>query len=1010
MPKATTEAAFESLVVEHLVEHGGYLHRESKDFDPDLAVIRSDLLGFVEDTQPKVWAKQQKIHGDALETNLLSAFDKVAQQEGVLKVLRQGFKFYGSVVRLASFRPAHGLNPDVEQLYGRNRVAVARQVHHDPKATRDSVDLVLFVNGVPVVTAELKNAMTHQKAGHAIHQYKTDRDPAAPLFRFNQRALVHFAVGSDEVWMTTRLAKGDTDFLPFNRGRDHGAGNPSVEGKHRTFYLWEEVWQRDSLLDLLARFLHLEIKEKEQPDGTIETKQTLIFPRYHQLDCVRKLEAAARENGAGTNYLVQHSAGSGKSNSIAWLAHRLASLHDAEDRKVYDGVVVITDRRVLDQQLQKTIHQIDHKTGVVRRIIEGKVKSAQLAKALEERAPIIVCTIHSFGELADKIDTLADRRYAIIVDEAHSSQSGDMATAMKEILGAASVAEKLAEEIDDIDTADEGVLRAALARGPQENLSYFAFTATPKFKTLELFGHRGEDGKPAPFHLYSMRQAIEEEFILDVLRGYTTYNHYFQLVKAIQDDPELDKKKASRALARFVSFHPVNLAQKTEVIVEHFRTSVMPKLGGQAKAMVVTGSRLHAVKYRQAFDRYLEEKGYRGIGVLVAFSGGVVDPDDPATQEKPYTEPEMNRDPTTGKPLPETALTKAFAGDRYNLLIVANKYQTGFDQPKLCAMYVDKRLAGVQAVQTLSRLNRKHPGKSETFVLDFVNERADILLSFQDYYEGTTVVESVDPQRLYELQNEIDAFQVLRDSEVEQFARVFFAAGERGSKKDNARLNAALDPAVDRFRALEDDPKDKFRNRLQSFVRLYAFLAQIVPFSDVDLERLYVYGQMLLRKLPDEGELRDDVVLGDDVALRYYRLEKEAEGDLELAPGQTAELEGPTDVGTRAAKDELAHLSTLIDRLNERFETDFDVQDLIDGVQDQLVADARMRQAAEANDKANFSHVFNPALDKALLDRHEGHREFINQLFERDDLMRVFRRMMLDEVYERLEGGGDVGR
>ncbi|MEM9656066.1 MAG: type I restriction endonuclease subunit R, partial [Actinomycetota bacterium] len=504
----------------------------------------------------------------------------------------------------------------------------------------------------------------------------------------------------------------------------------------------------------------------------------------------------------------------------------------------------------------------------------------------------------------------------------------------------------------------------------------------------------------------SMRQAIEEGFILDVLRGYTTYRSYFQLVKAIQDDPELDKRKASRALARFVSFHPVNLAQKTEVIVETYRTSVRPKLGGKAKAMVVTGSRLHAVKYQRSFERYIAEKGYYDLGVLVAFSGAVTDPDDPSTRDKPLTEPEMNRHPVTGKPIQESELPKAFAGDAFQILIVADKYQTGFDQPKLCAMFVDKRLSGIQAVQTLSRLNRKHPGKRETFVLDFVNEREEILDSFQDYYEGTTVLESVDPQRLYEMQNEVQSFQVLRDSELEHFARLFFGSSAKTARKDSGRLHAALSPAKDRVVALDEDDREKFKNRLSSFVKLYAFLAQIVPFSDVDLERLYLFGQALLRILPLDTDPVDDVSLGDDVALHYYRLEKEAEGDLDLQPGTIAELEGSYDTGTRMAEDQQVPLSTLVELLNERFGTDFDAQDLIGGVQDQLVADERMRKAAAANDKANFSYLFNPALDKALIDRHESHREFINQLFERQDMMDVFRRMMLDEVYARLEDRG----
>jgi len=998
--KAHTEEAFEALIEEHLLSHGGYVRGDKAGYRQELALIPGDLFSYIEATQPKAWAKQQGIHGAALEQNLLAAFDKTTAQHGVLHVLRHGFKFYGDLLRVARFKPAHGLNPEVEAQYGANRLAVVRQLHFDPQRPAESIDLVLFVNGIPVVTAELKNALTDQKAEAACRQYE-GRSPEAPIFRFKQRALVHFAVGSDEVRMTTHLAREQTDFLPFNRGHEDGAGNPAVEGKHRTFYLWEEIWQRDSLLDLLAGFVHLEVEPTGKRGGAKDRKETMIFPRYHQLDCVRKLVAEAQERGAGTNYLVQHSAGSGKSNSIAWLAHRLASLHDASDRKVYDAVVVITDRLVLDQQLQETIYQLDHKQGVVERIDK---RSDQLAEALEAGAPIIISTLHKFGFIAEKIEQLPNRRYAVIVDEAHSSQSGEMAITMKEILSASSIASKLEEEMQDEDLAlpDQVALRAAIARGPQPNLSFFAFTATPKHKTLELFGHRGADGKPAPFHLYSMKQAIEEKFILDVLRGYTTYKRFFKLVKAVADDPELDKKKASRALARFVSLHPVNIAQKTEVIVEHFRSCVKHRLAGRAKAMVVTGSRLHAVRYKLAIDSYLDEKGYGDVFTLVAFSGEVKDPDDPTTQDEPYTEPAMNRNPKTGRKLPEKALPRVFDEGPYNLLIVADKYQTGFDQPLLTAMYVDKRLAGIQAVQTLSRLNRPFRGKKETFVLDFVNERDEILESFQPYYQSTTVAEEVDPQRLYELQGELDAARVYHQPEVDLFARAFFKAGSWPNFSDNARMNSALDPAVDRFKALEEEAAEMFRGRLQAFCNLYSFLSQIVPFSDVDLEKLYAFGRMLLKKLPRKGEDTGPVVIDDDVELRYYRLEKQAEGPIDLVAEGPGELWGPSETGTGMERGAKEPLSQLIDRINERFGTDFDVQDLIDGVTHQLVEDEEMQRAARANDKANFGYVFFDALDEALINRHANHRAFIDALFSNDDMLQLFRRAMLDDVYQRL--------
>ncbi len=998
--KAHTEEAFEALIEQHLLEHGGYVARAADAFDVERALIVDDLLGYIRDTQPTLWAKQQGIHGARLSTTLLDAFEQASIQRGVLHLLRHGFKFYGALLRVASFQPAHGLNPEIATRYAANRLGVVRQLHFDPQRRGQSLDLVLFLNGIPLVTAELKNALTDQSAAHAKYQYRHHRNPDAPIFRFKRRALVHFAVGSDAVWMSTQLAHSKTVFLPFNKGHGSAAGNPPVAGRHRTHYLWEQIWQRDSLLDILARFMHLQVEEKSTTEGHRERRETLIFPRYHQLDCVQQLVAAARTAGAGTNYLVQHSAGSGKSNSIAWLAHRLASLHDAHERKLYDSVVVITDRKVIDQQLQDTIYQLDHKQGVVQKIDQH---SDQLATALVGGVPIIISTIHKFGFIADQIEHFPERRYAVIVDEAHSSQSGEMAKNMKEILGASNIAKRFEAEAGDLDTPDQAALRAALSRGAQANLSFFAFTATPKFKTLELFGHKGADGKPAPFHLYSMRQAIEEGFILDVLRGYTTYKRYFKLVKSVVDDPRLDKKKASQALARFVSLHPTNIAQKTEVIIEHFRACVLPQLGGAAKAMVVTPSRLHAVRYKRAFDNYLTEKRYTDVSALVAFSGEVCDPADATTFERPYTEPEMNQHPKSGKRLKEAALPSAFASDRYNVLIVANKYQTGFDQPLLVAMYVDKRLEGIQAVQTLSRLNRTAHGKTETLVLDFVNDREEILESFQAYYTGATIADSIDPQRLYALQGDLDAAQVYTEAEVARFGDTFFKPKAALSASDNGHLNAALDPAVARFKALEEEPAEDFRGQLTAYCSLYGFLAQIVPFCDVDLEKRYVFGKMLLRKLPWQGEGTQQVALDDDVALQYYRLQKQAEEALTLTIKGAQALYGPSETGSGKTKDESEKLSRLIKVVNDRFGTDFDAQDLVDGVIKQMVSDEAMQPIAKANTRENFGYIAERAFRQALSDRHAEHGRFIERVYSDKALFKFLQEQVLDEVYKRLK-------
>ena len=994
--KAHSEGAFEAYIEQHLLEHGGYRAASPDDYDRKRALLPDELFSFIKATQPKVWERLHTIHHDKLEEMLLDGLCKALDQQGSLAVIRHGLKFYGQTVRLAFFAPAHGLNPDVEARYDANRLTVLRQVKYDPN-NENSIDLVLFLNGIPVVTAELKNQMTGQCAVvHAKKQYKFDRDENAPMFRFKKRALVHFAVDPDEVWMTTQLRGSRTFFLPFNLGREGGAGNPPAEGKHRTHYLWEDVWQRDSLLNLIGSFIHLQVETKLDPwTGKKRTTETMIFPRYHQRDAVRRLLAAAKENGPGTNYLVQHSAGSGKSNTIGWLAHRLASLHDKKNQKIYDSVVVLTDRLVLDQQLQETIYQFEHKRGVVEKI---ETHSGQLADALESGVPIIISTIHKFGFISDKIGSLPKRSYAVIVDEAHSSQSGDMAVNVKQVLSETQIAAQVAEAMDDDDAAtiDQLALRSAIARGRQPNLSFFAFTATPKFKTLEMFGHRGEDGKPAAFHLYTMRQAIEEGFILDVLTGYTTYKRYFQLVKAVEDDPDLDKRKAARALARFVNLHPTNIAQKTEVMVEHFRACVRDKIGGRAKAMVVTGSRLAAVKYKLAFDKYIKEKRYQDVRCLVAFSGEVRDPDLPGLP--PYTEVEMNLG------IKEKELPERFASDEYQVLLVAEKYQTGFDQPLLHTMYVDKRLSGIQAVQTLSRLNRTCRGKEETFVLDFVNEREEILDSFQDYYEGTTIAESVDPQRLYELQSKIDESHVYLPAEVDRFAKIFFKLRADQNPGDHPQLNACLDPAVDRFKALEEEAQTEFRDTLAAFKNLYSFLAQIVPFSDAELEKLYAYGRMLLRKLP-RPEGAGPIDLGDDVALYSLVLRKEAEGDLGLRAGEASALYGPSATGTRKGDPATEKLSTIIELINERFGTDFDAQDLVEGVAEQLADDEQIQQAADVNDKANFAYVFNPKLDDALVDRHGKHGDFIDKVFSDEAIGKLFRSLMLDRVYALLHPG-----
>jgi len=991
--KHTSEHAFETTIEQSLLAAGGYAKGDPNTFDPVLAIDSSVLISFIRETQPDEWAYLENIQkektAERLLEDLCAALDSDA--EGCLKVLRHGFKCFGKLFRVAYFAPVSGLNPETQRLYAANRLTVTRQVRYSDKHN-NTLDLVLALNGIPIVTAELKNPLTHQTWRHAIRQYKNDRDPNDLIFRFKKRALVHFAVDPDEVYMTTKLAGGNTYFLPFNKGDGNGAGNPENPCGYRTAYLWEEVWRRDSLMDILARFIHLQIEEKKSGGKKIK-KETMIFPRYHQLDSVRKLVSDARASGAGKNYLVQHSAGSGKSNSIAWLAHRLAGLHDDRDEKVFDSIVVVTDRLVLDQQLQNTIYQFEHKQGVVRKIDEN---SAQLAQSLGSGVPIVITTMQKFPFVTEKIGDLPSKRYAVIVDEAHSSQGGESATELKAVLGGEAIKQeaKAKAESEGLPDYEEEILRTMAKRGHQPNISFFAFTATPKYKTLEVFGTPGPDGKPLPFHLYSMRQAIDEGFILDVLKHYTTYKTYYRLIKSIQDDPEVDKRKAARALARFMSLHPHNIAQKTEVMVEHFRTFVRHKIGGKAKAMVVTSSRLHAVRYKQSFDKYIAEKGYSDIKTLVAFSGTVIDPDAPGVE---YTEVGMNQG------IREKELPERYATDEYQVLLVAEKYQTGFDQPLLHTMYVDKRLAGIQAVQTLSRLNRTHPGKEDTFVLDFVNETSEILEAFQPYYEQTAVGEQADPRQLYELQAKLDAFQVYYKAEVEEFCKVFYRPKRSQTTSDHARMYACIDPAVERFKHLDEEKQEEFRKILVAYRNLYAFLSQVIPFQDSDLEKLYSYIRFLLTKLPriDQGPVYN---FDDDVALKYYRLQKISEGSIQLEHGKGGEVSGPTEVGSGVVNDDQIQLSRLIDILNERFGTEFKPADqlFLDSIREDALANSSLRQAALANTMENFGYVFLKALEGLFIDRMEQNEEITARFMNEKEFQEVVGRNLLKRVYEQI--------
>lgn len=982
MPAKPTEKGFETQIEQHLLSHG-YVQGSPGDFNRDFALNVRLLFDFLEDTQPKKMNKLREIYKDQYRIKVVTRLHQELNHRGMIDVLRHGIKDYGVYLDLAYFKPATSMNPDMVALYEKNRVSVTRQVRYS-NVNENSVDMLLCVNGLPVVVLELKNQFTGQNVNHAIAQFQRDRDPRELLFQFKKRALVFFAVDADEVYMTTRLARDKTYFLPFNKGFNGGKGNPPNPGGFKTAYLWEDILEKDSLLDILKRFVYVESEEKKNEQGKKYNVETLIFPRYHQLDSVRKLEAAARADGAGHSYLIQHSAGSGKTNSISWLAHRLCNLHNDQDEPVFDSVIVITDRLILDQQLQDSIYQLEHKHGVVEKIDKD---SNQLAAALAGGTRIIISTLQKFSFILEKVGELGERNYAVIIDEAHSSTAGKHAASLREVLSVASLeaaakADELAEEKDW--DPDEEIMNAISRQGKQENISFFAFTATPKARTLEMFGTPGPDGLPQPFHLYSMKQAIEEEFILDVLEHYVTYSVYYKLAKRIKDDPKLEKGKAAKALARFVSLHPHNIAQKTEIMVEHFRQNTQHRIGGRAKAMVVTSSRLHAVRYKLAFDEYIARKGYKDLKTLVAFSGTV---DDDGIE---YTEESMNK-------LRESEVPSAFASDEYQVLLVAEKYQTGFDQPLLHTMYVDKKLSGVKAVQTLSRLNRTHKDKSNTFILDFVNKAEDIQEAFRPYYEQTAVEEVTDPNDLYTLQHELDKYGVYLQEEVDKFTEVYF----QENKKRDGILNHYTDLAAKRFWQLDEESQDQFNHLGKKFVRMYSFLLQIIPFKDVDLHKLYLFLDLLLRKTK-RGIGGGGIKLSNEVQLQYYRIEKTFDGNASIHEGDSLPGGGGGEAGRKEEEEE--ELSIIIERINKRFGINLTKEDRVAAAQLEydIYEDQDLTQKAISNTVEDFRYAFEQSFLDKVVKRMDQNEAFYTRILDDENYHNAIFEYLLLRTYKRL--------
>lgn len=986
-----TESIFESAIIEYLTTHGWHLGNAS-DFSRDLSFDKKAVLSFIQASQPKEWAKLQTYYKDDTENKFIQRLFKELDLRGMLDVIRHGITDSGVKFKMAYFKPDSKLNPETLALYRQNKLYVARQIYFSTKNNK-SIDLLLSLNGLPVATIELKNHFTGQTVKEAMEQYRTSRDPRELLFQFKKRALVHFTLDPDEVYFTTKLESSGARFSPLNKGFKNGAGNPPAKdySTYRSAYFWEEILSADSWLEIIGRYMHLQ-KEEFTVDGKKYAKELLLLPRYHQLDAVRKLAADAKTNGPGKNYLIQHSAGSGKSNSIAWLAYRLSSLYDASDKKIFDSIIVITDRNVLDQQLQNTIYQFEHKTGVVQRIDED---SKQLAEAITSGTSIIITTLQKFPHALKHLGETPNRNYAVIIDEAHSSQGGEASRKMTETLLGKNVSleesEKIEREIENsVQDEDDYIRETIRKRGPQKNISLFAFTATPKTKTIEVFGFKNAEGKSMPFHLYSMRQAIEEGFILDVLKNYTTYETYYKFCKTIEDDPELNKRKAVKAIGRFASLHPTNLAQKTEVMVEHFRQVTMKKIGGKAKAMVVTSSRKHALRYYLEFKDYIKEKGYASIKPLVAFSGTVIDDLYP----EGITEAQLNK-------FGEKELPDRFATNEYQVLLVADKYQYGFDQPLLHTMYVDKKLSGVKAVQTLSRLNRTYHGKEDTFVLDFSNDRQTIIDSFQPYYELTAMTETTDPNHLYDLKGKTDAANVYYQSEVDAFARIFYKPGHT-SVKDQGRLYAFIDPAVDRFKALQEEPQDEFKKSLTAFVRLYSFISQIMPFQDVALEKLYSYGRFLLTKLP-KTDYTERLKLDNEVALEYYRLQKVAEGDLVLQVQGGHSLDPTTEAGISKPKDEKDRLSNIIYLLNEKFGTDFTEADRLyfEQIEQALFENEDLKVRAQNNPIENFKYAFEEVFIQTLIDRMDSNQEIFDKIMENTEFKNDVKDWLTKKIYQR---------
>ena len=961
------EENFEDHIEAHL-NQSGYRSQQSATYNRSLCLIPDETLKFIQDTQPIVYQKLERQYGAETPVKLLDRVSREIQNRGVLDVLRNGVKDRGCYFDLTYFQPSSGMNPDQQRFYVQNRFSLIRQLHYSQKNEK-SLDMALFLNGLPLVTMELKNSLTGQTVVDAEKQYRTDRDPREPLFQF-KRCVVHFAVGNEKVSMTTHLQGDATRFFPFNKGIE----NPVNPEGHKTAYLWEDILQPDNLMELINNFIHEQETIEKVYDPKIDMvkdvkRRVLVFPRYHQLDVIRKLKAAIVAKGVGHNYLIQHTTGSGKSNSIAWLAHLLTHLFRSptDTERIFDSIIVVTDRRLLDKQLQDTIKQVAQVEGVVHAVDKN---SAQLRGFLQSGKNIIISTIQKFSVIAEEIGTLKSKTFAVIIDEAHSSQSGESAKNLRASLSKGIEGKVTEDDADEVSDIDAKIIEEMERRRMQDHISYFGFSGTPKNKTLELFGQKDEEGKFVPFHVYSMHQSISEGFTLDVLQNYTTYKRYFELIKSVSEDKEYEKKRTLRMLTNYVDLQPHSIEAKTRIILGHFTERTANTIEGKGRAMLVTPSRLHCVKYKQEFDRQMREMNL-SYGCLVAFSDTVHDTDN----GQDYTEKSMNNIP------PSVLIEDSFKSPEYRILIVANKYQTGFDEPMLQTMYVDKRLDGLQCVQTLSRLNRVAPGKTDTLVLDFVNEPDQVQEAFQQYYQTTTLAEETDPNRLYDLQSQLDGFERYDKNTIDKFCDVFYDVNQ-----PDELLQGILDGVVERWKVLEKDNREEFRSALQSYIRLYGYISQLITFTDVALEKLYVFGRSLNKKLPkrDHPDLQDVLASVDLDSFRVQRTHDSLQLSLEA---EDSEVEG-IGSGVAIIRDpEQDFLSNIINALNDAYQTDFTTEDKVDiaTISQKVHENEELRQVIEGdNTETNKRYKFEQVVDDILLDFVNSKLELYKKLSKQE--------------------------